>query len=114
MTATDPFPDGSAVEARCPHTPEQEAGPRDAWPWLPGVVLSRCGPDEWDVRVEARELATLEDGSPAPPGTAEDELWLSVRFPRCLRTEARRAGGDVMARKRGSYYRPMSGRRLRR
>ena len=53
MTAGDDrYPDGSAVETRYPLTPEQEAGPRDAWPWLSGTVLSRCGPDEWLVRVD--------------------------------------------------------------
>ncbi len=79
MTA-NPFPDGSPVEVRYPLTPEQEAGPRHAWPWLPGTVRSRCGSDEWDVLVEARELTTLEDGSPALPGTPEHELCYPCVF----------------------------------
>lgn len=34
----------------------------DKLPWLPGLILSQWGPDEWHVCVEAPELATLEDG----------------------------------------------------
>ncbi len=77
MTADDgQFPDGSAVET--PLTPEQRDGPRDAWPWLPGTVLSRCGPDEWQVMVEARELATLV---PAYAAAACGDLWPYPRAP---------------------------------
>ena len=81
MTADDGrYPDGSAVEVRFPFTPEQKAGPRDAWPWLPGTVLSRCGPDEWDVLVQDRRLATLEDGSQPPDGTPDGELCYTCVF----------------------------------
>jgi len=73
------YPEGSQVMARYPLTPEQEHGDRAAWPWLPGTVLSQCGPDEWDVMVEARELATLDDGTPAPPGTPGTRC--SARWP---------------------------------
>ncbi len=76
----NPFPDGSPVEVPFPLPPEQEAGPRDAWPWLPAVVLHQCGPDEWRVRVDARELPALDDGTPAPPGTPEDDLLHPVCF----------------------------------
>lgn len=56
MTA-NPFPDGSPVETPFPFTPEQKAGPRGAWPWLPGTVPSRCGPDEFvDKPEEAKGL----------------------------------------------------------
>jgi hypothetical protein len=41
----------------------------------------RCGPDEWYVCVEVRELATLEGGSRAPDGTADKDL----SFPCCFR-----------------------------
>ena len=34
---------------RYPLTPEQEQGPREAWPWLPATVEQVCGPDEWQV-----------------------------------------------------------------
>jgi hypothetical protein len=75
------FPDGSAVEVRYPRTRQEEQGDRSAWPWLPGSILGRCGAGEWHVCVEARELATLEDGSPAPAGTVDEDLF----FPCCFR-----------------------------
>lgn len=46
------------MEVPYPLTPDQD---REAWPWLPGTVLERCGPDEWRVRVDAPELE--EDGT---------------------------------------------------
>jgi hypothetical protein len=87
------FPGDSAVEVRYPRTRQEQAGDRAAWPWLPGTILSQCGPDEWRVCVEARELATLEDGSPAPAGTAGGDLF----FPCCFRdaTEIRLVCGGV-------------------
>ena len=75
------FPQESWVEVRYPLTSEQEHGDRSAWPWLPGWVDSQCGPDEWQICVQVPELATLEDGSPAPDGTPEDEAF----FPLCFR-----------------------------
>jgi len=63
------FPDDSLVEVRYPLTRSEQQGDRSAWPWLPGSILGQCGPDEWHVRVEARELATLGNGSPASAGT---------------------------------------------
>ncbi len=83
------FSDDSAVEVRYPRDKREEQGDRSAWPWLPGSILSQCGPDEWHVCVEARELATLDDGSPAPAGTADGELL----NPCCFRdaSEIRRA-----------------------
>jgi hypothetical protein len=87
------FPENSLVEVRYPRTrPEERADPA-AWPWLPGLILSQCGPDEWHICVQARELATLEDGSPAPAGTADGDLF----FPCCFRdgSEIRRTiGGE--------------------
>ena len=64
------FPDDSAVEIRYPRKMQEEQGDRSAWPWLPASILSQCGPDEWYVCVEARELATLDDDGHAPDGTA--------------------------------------------
>lgn len=83
------FPDGSAVVIRYPRDKQEEQGDRSAWPWLPGSILGQCGLDEWHVCVEARDLATLDDGSPAPDGTAD---W-GPFFPCCFRdaTELRRA-----------------------
>ena len=75
------FPDDSPVEVRYPRTRQEELGDRAGWPWLPGLILSQCGPDEWHVCVEARELAVLDDGSPAPAGTADGELL----YPWCFR-----------------------------
>ena len=75
------FPEDSWVEVRYPLTSEQEHGDRAAWPWLPGWVASVCGPDEWEICVQAPEVARLEDGSPAPEGTPEDEAF----FPTCFR-----------------------------
>ena len=83
------FPDDSLVEVRYPLNLQEELGDRSAWPWLPGSILSQCGPDEWHVCVVARELAVLDDGSPAPAGTADGDLL----YPCCFRdaSELRRA-----------------------
>ncbi len=75
------FPDDSPVEVRYPRSKQEKDGDRAAWPWLPGSIVEQCGPDEWYVCVEVRELATLEDGRPAPDGTADDDLF----FPCCFR-----------------------------
>ena len=85
------FPDDSLVEVRYPLTRSEQQGDRSAWPWLPGSILGQCGPDEWHVCVEARELATLDDGSPAPAGTAYEDLF----SPCCFRdsSEIRRVNG---------------------
>jgi len=75
------FPDDSLVEVRYPRTRQEELGDRSGWPWLPGSILSQCGPDEWHVCAEALELATLDDGIPAPAATADGDLF----FPCCFR-----------------------------
>jgi hypothetical protein len=69
------FPGDSPVEVRYPRSEQEERGDRSAWPWLPGTIMEQCGLDEWQVCVEVRELVTLEDGSPAPDGTADDDLF---------------------------------------
>src|ERR1035441_4177712 len=51
------------------------------WPWLPGTIVEQCGPDEWYVCVEVRELAVLRDGRRAPRGTASRNLY----YPCCYR-----------------------------
>ena len=56
------FPDDSCVEVRYPLGKEQAEGDRAAWPWLPGWVVSQCGPDEWQICVQTPELAEIEDG----------------------------------------------------
>jgi hypothetical protein len=56
------FPEDSWVAVRYPLTAEQEHGDRAAWPWLPGWVAAECGPDEWEICVQAPELAVERDG----------------------------------------------------
>src|ERR1700680_5165793 len=75
------FPDNSAVEIRYPRSKQQEQGGRSAWPWLPASILEQCGPDEWYVCVEVRELTVLRDGRRAPRGTASRNLY----YPCCYR-----------------------------
>lgn len=89
------FPDESEVLVRYPlkPAPERQPGQSDeehlaavradseTWPWLAGTIEQQCGPDEWLVTVEDRRLAELEDGSPAPEGTADEDLL----FPQCFR-----------------------------
>jgi hypothetical protein len=89
------FVEDTPVMVRYPRTREQERGDRAGWPWLPGTILDQCGPDEWKAVIAVRELATLEDGSPAPEGTAEDDLW----FPVCFRdaSEIRLPGSATRA-----------------
>ena len=85
------FPEDSAVLVRYPRTRQEGVGDRSEWPWLPGLILSQCGPDKWHVCVEASELAALDDGGPAPDGTADEDLF----YPCCFRdaTEIRRVTG---------------------
>jgi hypothetical protein len=67
----------------------EEHGDRERWPWLAGTIVEQCGPDEWYVCIEVRELAALRDGQPAPRGTGSRNLY----YPCCFRT-ARRSGRD--------------------
>jgi len=64
------FPEDSWVEVRYPPTREQEHADRDAWPRLPDWVVSVCGPDEWQICVQAPELARQDEG----------ETWYPVCF----------------------------------
>ena len=89
------FPDGAPVRARYPHGGRRSGGDRDAWPWLDATVEQQCGPDEWLVTIEDRRAAELEDGTPAPAGTPDDQLL----FPMCFRdaSELRPAGRRLCA-----------------
>jgi hypothetical protein len=78
------FPDESPVEVRYPRSKQEEQADRDTWPWLPGSIVEQCGPDEWYVCVEVRELAVLRDGRRAPRGTASRNLY----YPCCFRDGA--------------------------
>lgn len=89
------FPDDTEVLVRYPSGPApRPTGPgsladRETWPWLRGIITGQCGPDEWKVTIQERSLAVLEDGSPAPDGTPDDDLY----FPQCFRdsSELRRS-----------------------
>jgi hypothetical protein len=61
------FPDDSPVEVRYPQTRHEEQGDRSAWTWLPGSILEQCGPDEWYVCVEVRELTSGAGQARRPP-----------------------------------------------
>jgi hypothetical protein len=75
------FPDESPVEVRYPRSKHEEQADRGTWPWLPCSIVEQCGPDEWYVCVEVRELAVLRDGRRAPRGTASRNLY----YPCCFR-----------------------------
>jgi hypothetical protein len=77
----DKFPDQSPVEVRHPRSKQEEQADRDTWPWLPGSIVEQCGPDEWYVCLEVRELAVLRDGRRPPRGTARRNLY----YPCCFR-----------------------------
>lgn len=88
------FPDEAGVLVRYPGPGMTAETPRETWPWLAGVVEQQCGPDEWLVTVYAREVASLEDGSPAPDGTPEDDMY----HPGCFRDSSElRLEGDRRA-----------------
>jgi hypothetical protein len=70
------FPEDSWVQVRYPLTAEQERGDRTAWPWLPGWVTAECGPDEWEICVQAPELATEHDGETFYPTCFRDSSEL--------------------------------------
>jgi hypothetical protein len=57
------YPEETQVETRFPLTPEQEDGPRDDWPWLPGTVLEQVGPDEWLIGLDEIDAACFRDAS---------------------------------------------------
>jgi len=73
------FPDESPVDVRYPRSAQEEQTDREQWPWLPGTIVEQCGPDEWYVCIEVRELAVLQDGRRAPRGTASRNLY----YPCC-------------------------------
>jgi hypothetical protein len=72
---TELYPEGTWVETKFPLTVDQNVGPRESWPWVRGWVSTVCGRDEWQITVQAPELARLADGTPAPEGTPEEEAY---------------------------------------
>jgi hypothetical protein len=79
------FPEGSWVQVRYPLTREQEHADRAAWPWLRGWVVSVCGPDEWEICVQAPELVTWHDG----------EDWYLTCFRDCSELRLPEAQADL-------------------
>jgi hypothetical protein len=45
------------------------------------MIEQRCGPDEWQVCVEDRVVAQLEDGTMPPPDAPYEDLY----YPLCFR-----------------------------
>lgn len=76
------FEVGTRVLVRYPRSKQEEQGDRAAWPWMPGTVEEVCGTDEWLIVVESRDVATDEDGGPAPADADDAEVW----FPMCFRS----------------------------
>jgi hypothetical protein len=94
------FPDESDVLVRYPAPGMTSETPWETWPWMHGVIEAQCGPDEWQVTVYAREVAELEDGSPAPDGTADDDMFHPGCFRRASELKAlpacRHCGGALI------------------
>jgi hypothetical protein len=74
----NPFPDDSPVLVWFP-LPDANSHDRSSWSWLPGSILSQCGPDEWHVVVEVPALA--EPDPSIPNGDAPENLV----YPACFR-----------------------------
>jgi hypothetical protein len=66
------FPEESWLEVRYPLTSAQEHADRAAWPWLPGWVVGVCGPNEWEICVQALELAMQHEGETVYPTCFRD------------------------------------------
>ena len=83
------------MEVRYPLTKEQEHGDRDAWPWLPGWVAAECGPDEWEICVQAPELATWHEGEAWYPVCFRDSS--EIRLPQAQADREPPAGPELEA-----------------
>ena len=64
------FPEDSWVEVRYPLTREQKNADRGGVAVAARLGGRRCGPDEWEICVQAPELATWHEG----------EAWYPVCF----------------------------------
>jgi hypothetical protein len=87
------FADDSLVEVRYPRSKQEEHGDRSAWPWLPGSIVGQCGPDEWQVCVEAPEVLVDAGGRPVADGVWPDDVF----YPCCFRdsSEIRPRAGEA-------------------
>ena len=84
-TTTAGTPTRARSKSATPRSKQEEQGDREQWPWLPGTIVEQCGPEEWYVCVEVRELAVLRDGRRAPRGTASRNLC----YPCCFRDRSK-------------------------
>ena len=73
------YEEDQEVLVKYPLTMGQQDGDRSAWPWLPGWIARECGPDEWEVVVEAPELAMVQDGEVVYPVCFRDSSELQDR-----------------------------------
>ncbi|MEV6892722.1 hypothetical protein [Kribbella sp. NPDC051137] len=71
------FPEDSLVFTRYPLT--DETPPREEWPWVPGIVLGQCGPNEWHIAIDVPELIEHEDGYDWSPACFRDSSELRYR-----------------------------------
>jgi hypothetical protein len=74
------FPDHTPVLVWYP-PPGADDHDQRTWAWLPGSILSQCGPDEWHVVIEVPELA-----EPDPP----DDARALRNIPACAGPTPRR------------------------
>ena len=73
------LPEDSWVQVRYPLTSGYEHTDRAGWPWLPGWVVSVGGSDEWEICVQAPELATWHHGEDWCPTCFRDSS--EIRLP---------------------------------
>jgi hypothetical protein len=74
------FAEDAAVMVKFPRTKEEERGDRARWPWLPGTILQRVGPDEWQVCVEDMAVAVRKDGSKPTSCTPKNRLYFPLAY----------------------------------
>ena len=97
------FPNESPVEVRYLRSKQEEQADRERWPWLPGTIVKQCGPDEWYVCIEVREMAVLRDGRRAPRGTASRNLYYPCCFRDSSEIRPRTASSDPAAATRRGW-----------
>jgi hypothetical protein len=90
---TGAWREDDSVEVRYPLS-GSDLDKRSSWPWLPGTILEVCGPSEWQVCVEVRELATLEDGRVPQRNTPDHQLFYPVCFRDSSEIRSRRATNE--------------------